>query len=218
MGASSAEVKVVSNRPLGPGCFVLTFERPGMRFRTGQYVSLGIPGHREQREYSIYSGEQDQDLSVLVREVPEGLVSRRLAKLVPGDQVHVDGPFGYFTPDAAFRAGAPLLFLATGTGISPFHSYIRTYPDLGYTLLHGVRTLKETALEADFVPAQVVSCVSQEDQGNFRGRITDRLRAGTLPPETHAFLCGNCDMIYEAFDILRGFGVPSDHIATEVYF
>ncbi len=218
MGASSAEVRVLSNRPVGPGCFVLTFERAGISFRTGQYLSLGIPGQREQREYSIYSGEGDPQLSVLVREVPEGLVSRRLAKLVPGDGLHVDGPFGYFTPDTALKSGGPLLFLATGTGISPFHSMVQTHPHLNYTLLHGVRTCAELALEEDFLGENLVACVSREDGAAYRGRITDRLKDLTVPPESHAFLCGNCDMIYEAFDVLRGFGIPSDRISTEVYF
>ena len=66
MGASSTEVRVLANERLGPGCFLLTFERAGLQFQTGQYLSLGIPGHREQREYSIYSGENDPFLSVLV--------------------------------------------------------------------------------------------------------------------------------------------------------
>jgi ferredoxin--NADP+ reductase len=218
MGASSSEVRVLANQPLGPGCFLLTFERPDFVFKTGQYISLGIPGHREQREYSIYSGESEPHLSVLIKEVPDGLVSRRLAQLVPGSRVHVDGPFGYFTLDAALKTGDPLLFLATGTGISPFHSFVTTRPDLRYTLLHGVRFAAETALEAGFDPAQVHSCVSREDGGPFRGRVTAKLKTLALSPSTHAFLCGNCDMIYEAFDILRAAGVASDRIYTEVYF
>jgi ferredoxin--NADP+ reductase len=218
MGASSAEVRVLANQPLGPGGFLLTFERPGFVFQTGQYLSLGIPGHREQREYSIYSGEAEPHLTVLIKEVPEGLVSRRLAKLVPGDFVHVDGPFGYFTLGPALKAGAPLVFLATGTGISPFHSFVMTYPDLDYTLLHGVRHAADLVLESDFDPAKVHSCVSREEGGTFRGRVTDKLVDLSVDPRSHVFLCGNCDMIYQAFDLLRAAGVASDRISTEVYF
>ena len=119
---------------------------------------------------------------------------------------------------AALKTGDPLLFLATGTGISPFHSFVTTRPDLRYTLLHGVRFAAETALEAGFDPAQVHSCVSREDGGSFRGRVTAKLKTLSLSPSTHAFLCGNCDMIYEAFDVLRAAGVASDRIYTEVYF
>lgn len=218
MGASSAEVRVLANQPLGPGGFLLTFERRGLVFQTGQYLSLGIPGHREQREYSIYSGENEPHLTVLIKEVAEGLVSRRLAALKPGDALHVDGPFGYFTLEPARRTGAPLLFVATGTGISPFHSFVSTRPDLDYTLLHGVRNVVDLALETDFSPPKLISCVSREDGGAVRGRVTDALKTLKVRPDTHAFLCGNCDMIYEVFDLLRTSGVSSDRIYTEVYF
>ena len=218
MGASSAEVRVLANQMLGPGGFLLTFERPNLDFQTGQYLSLGIPGHREQREYSIYSGEKDDVLTVLIKEVPEGLVSRRLAALVPGDRLHVDGPFGYFTLETARKTGDPLLFLATGTGISPFHSFVATRPDLEYTLLHGVRQGADLALTKGFGLGKVVSCVSREKGDWFGGRVTERLKSMKIDPKTHAFLCGNCDMIYEAFDLLRSAGVASDRIYTEVYF
>ena len=218
MGASSDEVRVLSLETLGPGGFLLTFERPKLDFQTGQYLSLGIPGHREQREYSIYSGEDEDCLTVLIKEVPEGLVSRRLAALRAGDKLHVDGPFGYFTLEPARKSGAPLLFLATGTGISPFHSFVATRPDLDYTLFHGIRYTADMTLARGFDPAKVVSCVSREDRTGFRGRVTDRLRAFEVDPRSHVFLCGNCDMIYEAFDLLRAAGVSSDRIYTEVYF
>lgn len=218
MGASSADVRVLANDRLGPGSFLLSFERPSWQFQTGQYVSVGLPGHREQREYSIYSGEGEDRLTILVKEVENGLVSKRLAAVRPSDRLHVDGPFGYFTLDAPLKTGDPLLFLATGTGISPFHSFVATRPDLDYTLLHGVRHDAERALEAGFDPARLVSCVSQEGGGDFRGRITERLKTMSIAPATHAFLCGNCDMIYEAFDLLRAAGVSSDRIYTEVYF
>ncbi len=37
-------------------------------------------------------------------------------------------------------------------------------------------------------------------------------------PETLCYACGNCDMIYEVFDILRNLGVPPEHLFAEVYF
>lgn len=218
MGASSADVPVLANERLGPGSFLLTFERPSWTFQTGQYVSLGLPGHREQREYSIYSGETEKTLTVLVKEVEGGLVSRRLAAVKPGERLHVDGPFGYFTIEAPLRTRDPLLFLATGTGISPFHSFVATRPDLDYTLLHGVRKAEELALASGFDKTKLITCVTREAGGSFQGRITERLKTLDVRPGTHAFLCGNCDMIYEAFDLLRAAGVSSDRIYTEVYF
>ncbi|MGI6756413.1 MAG: hypothetical protein ACOX32_00640 [Bacteroidaceae bacterium] len=54
--------------------------------------------------------------------------------------------------------------------------------------------------------------------GDFKGRVTDYLRQNPVNPDTLCYLCGNCDMIHEVFDILEEQGVKSDNIFTEVYF
>ncbi len=77
----------------------MRFDRNGMTFRAGQHITLGIPGNNQVREYSIYSTEQDTALEVLIKEVETELVSRQLRKLMPGELLEVDGPFGYFTVD-----------------------------------------------------------------------------------------------------------------------
>ena len=86
-------------RQLSPDTYVLRFDRNGMNFRAGQHITLGIPGNNQVREYSIYSTEQDTSLEVLIKEVDNGLVSKQLRKLIPGELLEVDGPFGYFTID-----------------------------------------------------------------------------------------------------------------------
>jgi NAD(P)H-flavin reductase len=89
-------------RQLSPDTYVLRFDRNDMNFRAGQHITLGIPGNNQVREYSIYSTEHDTSLEVLVKEVDNGLVSKQLKKLLPGEIIEVDGPFGYFTIDAQF--------------------------------------------------------------------------------------------------------------------
>jgi ferredoxin/flavodoxin---NADP+ reductase len=75
----------------------------------------------------------------LVREIEGGKVSGRLKKLKPGTEIEVEGPFGFFKFDPEKFASQKFLFVATGTGISPFHSFVRTFPELDYQLVHGVR-------------------------------------------------------------------------------
>jgi NAD(P)H-flavin reductase len=79
------------------------------------------------REYSVYSSPGDEYLEILVKEVDGGYVSTRLGALKPGDGVAVDGPFGFFTIDEDWRDHR-YVFVATGTGISPFHDFVRSYP------------------------------------------------------------------------------------------
>jgi len=65
---------------------------------------------------------------------------------------------------------------------------------------------------------RLVACVSREAGGDFHGRVTDYLRRHPVQPATLCYLCGNSDMIYEAVDILKGYGVPPAHLFAEVYF
>jgi ferredoxin--NADP+ reductase/benzoate/toluate 1,2-dioxygenase reductase subunit len=205
-------------RRLSAGTFVLRFDRHDLHFEPGQYVNLGIPGSIARREYSLYSGAGDDFLEVLVREIPGGLVSGALSRCRPGDALAVEGPYGLFTTDPAERTGARYLFVGSGTGISPFHSLTRSYPDLEYRLLHGVRTAEERHDYRSFEPSRYVACISRGQGGDYAGRVTHYLRHHPVEPDRLCYLCGNSDMIYEAFGILRDQGVPRDRLFAEVYF
>jgi ferredoxin--NADP+ reductase/benzoate/toluate 1,2-dioxygenase reductase subunit len=215
--ATKTSSRVLSVSFLTPQTFVLRFERHGLVFEPGQYLSVGLWGQREQREYSIFSPTSAPWFEILVKVVENGKVSRELAKLQPGEELSVDGPFGYFRIEPEHR-DLPLLFLATGTGISPFRCFVNSYANLDYTLLHGIRRASEQYAYDQFSRPRIISCVSGAPEGDFSGRVTAFLESFALKPETQAFLCGNCDMIYNAFDLLRAKGVASSQIFTEVYF
>jgi len=205
-------------RPLSLTAYVLRIDRDGLEFEPGQYVNVGPHDSIAMREYSIYSGKDDDFLEVLIKEVEGGLVSRALKGCRPGDPVSVEGPFGFFVTDGDERAEGSYLFIASGTGISPFHCLVRSYPGMDYSVLHGVRTLSERYERESFDAARYVSCVSREEGGDYSGRVTQYLRDHPVDPTSLCYLCGNCDMIYEAFDILRSQGVPGSHLFAEVYF
>lgn len=208
--------KVLEARKLTELTSVLRFEREGLQFEPGQYIRVGVEGDPEIRDYSVYSGADADYVEVLVRRVEDGLVSKQLVDLEPGEVVSIGGPYGHFKLTENIRPN-PLLFIATGTGISPFHSFVDSHPGLDYRLLHGT-ALGSEAYEADFYGDRYYQCVSREEAGDFKGRVTDYLRTLDIVQETNAFLCGNCDMIYEAFDLLQEKGLATAQIHTEVYF
>ena len=210
--------RITGIRHLTPSTFVLRLEKNGMEFQTGQYLVLRRPGTIDQREYSIYSGEHDNYLEVLVREVINGKVSPRLKTLSPGDPIEVDGPFGFFRFAPRMFSPKKFLFVATGTGISPFRSFVRTWPGLDYQLIHGVRYGEEAYDHGDFEQEKTTLCTSTDRNGHFMGRVTGYLKNLHIDPETSCFLCGNSQMIHDVFDILAAKGVPVQNIYTEVYF
>jgi ferredoxin--NADP+ reductase/benzoate/toluate 1,2-dioxygenase reductase subunit len=209
--------RVLAVRELSTSAYVLRFERNGLEFSPGQYVNVGITGRHDVREYSVYSGVGDDAMEILVKEVEGGLVSQRLRRCRPGDELTVEGPFGFFTIAPQALRERHFVLIGTGTGISPFHCFAASYPDLDYRVLHGVRAPAE-CYEHGVFGGRVTSCVSRGRGGDFQGRVTDYLRSHPVEPGWLCYLCGNCDMIYEAFDILRSQGVPSRQLFAEVYF
>lgn len=210
--------KVIEVRYLTDSAFVVRLERNGLSFQTGQFVMLSPGNTREQREYSVYSGEGDDYLEVLVREIDKGTISKLLKQVKPGETVDVDGSFGFFKFHPKMFPSEKFLFVASGTGISPFHSFVRTFPELDYHLVHGVRFAEEAYEHYDFEKQKITLCTTGDSKGDFAGRVTDYLASQKLNPETNCFLCGNSEMITEMFDILTAKGVPVSNIYSEVYF
>ena len=209
--------KVIQTRKLTESTFVVRLERNDLNFQTGQFILLGWNGI-DRREYSVYSGEHDDYLEVLVREVEGGKVSAKLKKLKAGDTVQVDGPFGFFKFSPDMYKVKKFLFVATGTGISPFHSFIRTHDKMDYKLVHGVRLAEEAYDHHDFEADRITLCTSGETKGDYYGRVTAYLAKNKIDKDTNCFLCGNSEMIYEVFDILTAKGIPVSNIFSEVYF
>jgi ferredoxin--NADP+ reductase/benzoate/toluate 1,2-dioxygenase reductase subunit len=209
---------VIENRQIHQAAFILRFERNGLEFIPGQHLLAGEAGSPHIREYSVYSGLQDPFFEILVREVPDGMVSRRLRKLRPGDFIQIEGPVGYFTLDKEQAAKGRFIFIATGTGIAPFHSMARSYPGLSFTLVHGTRFANEDYGKTTFPKDCYIQCTSRDINGDFQGRVTKYIAGYEAEQSLQYYLCGNSRMIMEASGILRSKGIPPGDIHTEVYF
>lgn len=212
------QVKVQQIRHLSESVYVLRFDRNGHAFKAGQHVILGLVGKNNGREYSVYSGEQDDYFEVLIKEVQEGDISRKLRKVQPGDLLEMDGPLGFFTLDPEKVLAKNFVFIATGTGIAPFSSFVKSFPGLDYKILHGVRFGNEAIESENYDAARFHLCTSGDATGDFHGRVTDYLRTNPVDKNSEYYLCGNVKMIHQAFDILKGKGISSDQMHAEVYF
>lgn len=211
-------VRVLKTRHLTNSTYVIRIESDGMDFEAGQYISLGLPGDKDKREYSIYSGTEEEYIEVLVKEIDEGIVSKQLKQLQPGAHVEMDGPFGFFTLDEESRTGKELIFIASGTGIAPFHSYIKSYGGLNYKLVHGVKYGDEAYDFEVYNPERYILCTSRDNRGDYQGRVTDFLMTQPVKTEADYYLCGNSQMIHDVYDILKDLEIDSDRIHAEVYF
>ena len=122
--------EVINIRFLTESTYVLRFQRNGIEFQAGQYIVINPKENKQKREYSIYSPVTAPYLEVLVKEVEEGFLSKKLKHMKPGDLLEMEGPFGYFVLNQDKIQEPNYLFIATGTGISPFHSMILSNPHI----------------------------------------------------------------------------------------
>lgn len=214
-----SKFRVLEKRILTQDCFVIRMERNSLRVQAGQHVNIGISKGGVNREYSLYCSEQDPYLEFLIRKIEGGLVSPALLSLNAGDYAEIDGPFGEFTISRT-NLNRSFTFIATGTGIAPFKCFVSSYPGLEYRLIHGVRKKEEQYEKSFYESRRYTACVSGEDGGDFKGRVTDYLNAH--PEEILLnrlyYLCGNRKMISDVFDILTDSGVNGNNIKTEVFF
>ncbi len=210
--------KIEEVRQLTDETFSLKLPKARFAFKAGQHISLGIHGDYQSREYSIYSGINDDNLEVLVKEVEKGYFTPKLRKLKAGDLVEIHGPFGKFGMEPKDAESGKFVFIASGTGVAPFRSIVRTYPEIDYILIHGVRLAKEAYDRHEYDSDRYILCTSRDTKGNYQGRLTGYLKDCTFSPETQFFLCGNSDMIFDSLEILKEKGFERDQIHCEVYF
>ncbi len=198
--------------------FYIRFERKGFKFKSGQYLVLSFPESAESREYSIASAENSPYLEVLVKEVEGGNFSSKLKSINKGDFIEVEGPFGFFVLREDEILKKEFVFIATGTGISPFQSFVKSISTLNYQLLHGVRNKKDAGNSTYFPPQKYTLCTSRETSGQFKGRVTDFLFQQPIAMDKIYYLCGNAKMINDVSDLLEDAGVPVKNIRSEVFF
>jgi len=230
-------------RPLARDTFlyVLAVATP-IAFEPGQFVNIAIPksGPRGERSYSVWSDPASSQLEFAIKLFPGGQASEYLRSVRPGTPFSIRGPFGHFQlcadqPEVGQpEVGQPEAgqaahwFLATSTGLAPFHSMLsaaaRTGDQRRFRLLFGCRDeadifaverLKYFKSALDFA---YTICLSGPNPGpNYAaGRITAHLPTPSTGDQY--YLCGNGMMIAEAREKLKATGLDRTRIHFEKYW
>lgn len=241
------EGRVSENRRWTDTLFSLRVECPRLRFEAGQFVriALDLGGERIARPFSFVNPPQDPVLEFYGVIVPEGPLSPHLARLAKGDALQVaDNPSGFLVL-SELPPAEDLWLVATGTGIAPFLSILRSEaPWRRYRrvlLVHGARHADELVYRdmieevARNFPGRFsyVRFVSRENspialQGRIPAAIRDgRLEAAGVPisPERSQFmLCGNPEMLKDVAAALAERGLRKHrrrapgHITVESFW
>ncbi|MDP2870718.1 ferredoxin--NADP reductase [Methyloversatilis sp.] len=215
-----------------PMLWSLRIDRPeGFRFAPGHYAKLGLDGPDGQtvwRPYSIVSAVDDPELEFLIVLIPGGAFSEPLSRIEVGQTIQLASAlFGFFL-EPQLAPGDTLWMLATGTGLGPYVSLLRTSGALDryqrLIVVHSVRLAAELtyrdelqALAASDARLSYLPIVTREaGAAPLGGRIPALIADGTLaqhaqspldPATGRVMVCGNPDFTTDMRALLnaRGF-------------
>lgn len=204
-------------------------------FQAGQYINMFVEagGVKTSRPYSIASApNQTGYYDITVRHVVDGFVSSYLLdQVMVGDSLESTSPTGNFYYNPLFH-GKDLVFLAGGSGITPFISMIREVTDRGLDrhiqLIYGSRDLgdviyreeleERAARHESFTFTRVISEPSSQYTG-LTGFITAELikeQVGDISGKMF-YLCGPEAMYKFCLPELDKLGIPAKRIRTELF-
>ena len=274
----SIRVTVIEVTRWAPTLLSFKVTRPdGFKFTAGQFVRLGIHGKDLQyfaqnhetklitsetqgqlvdldgyvfRAYSVASSPYDEFIEFFSVVIPEGEFTSKVNHIQVGDSLLLNTtPFGYLTL-ARYQLPLPndLWLLATGTGLAPFLSILKTidvwqqYQRI--ILVYSARTSQELAYQAEigsiksiygddgaaFVFLPIVT--READYAGEKARIPNLIVSGKLTElvgqkldkeRSHVMLCGNPQMVEDTKEALKSIGLTMNrrgegNIAVENYW
>lgn len=198
-------------------------------FNPGQFVSVGFTD-KAWRAYSIASTTDENHLELVVRLVEDGVGSEAFRAAKTGQKFSFKGPFGHFV--LSENPAAHLVFCATGTGIAPFRSMIKTeaaQPNpRPMTLLYGGKNAADLAYlqelqawspdltiklglsrDPDLTLPKDVVCQAEHC------RITELLPSLDYQTPLEFYLCGNGAMVKSVQEVLAEHNVAKEQIFME---
>lgn len=242
------EGKVIENRHWTDSLYSLIVEAELDPYEAGQFGRLGLTIEDQivGRPYSYVSAPHEGQHEFYSIVVPEGALSPRLAVLKPGDMVYVNRKANGFFTLKEVPEGRDLWMLATGTGLGPYLSILKTEEPWerfsSLILVHAVRRAEELAY-MDLIQTfqrrdphrfQYIPFVSRENtdfalQGRVPaaiedGRLEERANIKLSGNNSQVMICGNPDMVKDTREILENRGLTKNlrrtpgQITTENYW
>lgn len=252
---SSYNAIVVGREDINPQLRILRVQpqAPGFDFKPGQFAVLGLMGEEARvpeasqeepapeprkllkRAYSIASASVEKHyLEFYITLVPSGSLTPRLFSLAYGDRLFLGPkPAGLFTLDRV-APGKAVILIATGTGLAPYMSMLRTLlieeTQRRFVVLHGARYSWDLGYRAELESlarirpnlTYIPSITRPSEDPHFKGatgRIQNLVESGLIeelsgvpfdPDKADVFLCGHPEMIEQVKQQLAPKGYTPD--------
>jgi ferredoxin--NADP+ reductase len=242
------EGSVVDQKRWTQTLFTLKVEADLAAFEAGQFgkLALAVEGEMVARPYSFVNAPKERPHEFYYVALPDGPLTQRLCKLEAGDTVYLAPRPAGFLVLSEVPGGENLWLIATGTGIGPFLSILKTETPWQrfrhVVLVHAVRHAEELTYRESIErlarehaeQMRTVSFVSRESKaGALPGRIPAAIEEGRLEAAagvvlsaktSQVMICGNPEMVTDTSAMLARRGMKKHrrrepgHITVENYW
>jgi glycine betaine catabolism B len=203
-------------------------------YTAGQFIELTLTGHEEhgapaKRWFTLSSSPHEELLTITTRigKAAHTPFKRALETILPGNEVDISEPLGDFVLPKLHQT--PLVFIAGGIGITPFHSILSWMIDAKETrdihLIYAVKTEDDIIFQDTFDAANQHATIVVENPsaawGGQRGQLTAEmildLEDGARPADTLYYLSGPEPFVQALEKDLLEAGVSNQHIVVDEF-
>ncbi|MDB5184626.1 MAG: hypothetical protein JWN38_434 [Candidatus Saccharibacteria bacterium] len=201
------------------------------RYTAGQFIELTIPhdkpDSRGTRRWFTLSSSPSQDLlSITTKLNPEGSSFKRaLQALEPGAELTMTGPMGDFVLPKLTQT--PLIFVAGGIGITPFHSMFQWLADTGeqrpIKFIHAVSSEQEIIFQDTYEKAGIHATIIVKRPsaawGGERGELNAEMIMGLEAPsdDTLVYVSGPEGLVESLQTALKNAGLKKHQLVGDFF-
>lgn len=230
--------QIISKVPAAHDAVTFWLAAPGTQrapapYLPGQFITLFLPTSARgtiSRSYSLCGdGRSDRPWEITVKRQHGGTVSSYLLdKITPGMVLQTSMPAGNFVLPQPLRRDVPLIFIATGSGITPLYGMLRFLARLpadqrpparlyyAYrTPAEGIYTRELIALDPQRQWLQQYHYLSSNGHRLSGEGVVAHV--GAAAPYAHWYICGSAGLKRSVETLLRHHGVPSEQIHVELF-
>jgi ferredoxin-NADP reductase len=195
---------------------------PGYDFTPGQAtdVSVNVPGWEKEKRPFTFTGLREWNYLEFMIKIYQNRkgVTAQLAKANADDELIIRDVFG------AIEYKAPGVFIAAGTGITPFIAIFRDLSKRkklsGNKLIYSNKTSDDIILKKELIKMfnnDFISVITREHVIGFVGKRIDKdfLIENIRDFSQKFYVCGPDDFVSSITGYLKELGAPADSIVIE---
>jgi ferredoxin-NADP reductase len=206
-------------------------EKP-IKYTAGQYVELSLdhpnPDNRgKKRWFTLSSSPEEELISITTKYAADKPSSfkKHLFKLSEGDVLDLNGPMGDFVLPKLIQI--PLIFVAGGIGITPFHSILEWLSSVEeerpIKLLYAVKSEEEIIFQDTFTRANVYPTIivgeASAAWGGERGHLSAEMILGLsdFTEDSLIYVSGPEPMVEKLEKDIKGAGVAKHQLVLDFF-